>query len=99
MIYLFLTSFALAADLAGVSMPDSIVSGKTKLHLNGIGLREKFLLDIYVVGMYIPQKNSDFKAEVTTLGGTAKIFSTVEDYLNFVNNWDYESDAGVIMYK
>lgn len=45
-----------AADLAGVTMPDSVQVDGSKLVLNGMGLREKFFIDVYVAGLYLPQK-------------------------------------------
>lgn len=48
-----------AASLAGVSMPDTIVANTKDLQLNGMGLREKYWIDIYVAGLYLPQKMSN----------------------------------------
>jgi len=45
-----------AADLAGVTMPDSVQVDGSTLVLNGLGLREKFFIDVYVAGLYLPQK-------------------------------------------
>ena len=48
-----------AGSLAGVSLPDSQqVAGKT-LALNGLGLRTKFMVKVYVAGLYLEQKSSD----------------------------------------
>ena len=48
-----------AATLAGVTLPDSTqVAGKT-LVLNGVGLRTKFVVKVYVAGLYLEQKSSD----------------------------------------
>ena len=54
-----LGSMLFGGDLAGISMSDQIVVNQTSLFLNGMGLREKFLVDIYVAGMYLPFKSSD----------------------------------------
>lgn len=58
-----------AANLAGVSMPDTIQIGGTKLVLNGLGLRKKYLVKVYVAGLYLEQKSSDpdaiLKADAT----------------------------------
>jgi hypothetical protein len=57
------TGMAVAADLAGVSMPDQrTVDGKT-LTLNGLGLREASFLkvDVYVGGLYLEEGSSDPK--------------------------------------
>ena len=49
----------LAATLAGITMPDSItVAGKT-LALNGMGVRSKFIIKVYVGGLYVEQKSGD----------------------------------------
>jgi hypothetical protein len=56
---LFLVASARAAQLAGVSMPDSaLVAGKT-LKLNGQGLRTKLFFKIYVAGLYVENPTHD----------------------------------------
>ncbi len=48
-----------AASLAGVTMPDEVtVAGKT-LKLNGMGLRKKFIIKVYVAGLYVEQTSHD----------------------------------------
>jgi len=54
-----LAPLASAGTLAGVTMDDSATVGGQKLVLNGMGLREKFWIDIYVGGLYLPAKTSD----------------------------------------
>ena len=44
-----------AADLAGVTMPDSVQVGNTTLVLNGLGLRTKIVVKVYVAGLYLPE--------------------------------------------
>jgi len=48
-----------AASLAGVTLPDTVQVGDTKLVLNGLGLRKKFVVKVYVAGLYLEQKSSD----------------------------------------
>jgi len=48
-----------AASLAGVTLPDTIQVGGTTLVLNGMGLRKKFVVKVYVAGLYLEQKSSD----------------------------------------
>ncbi|MFZ0861491.1 MAG: chalcone isomerase family protein [Candidatus Sulfotelmatobacter sp.] len=48
-----------AGNLAGVTMPDTIPVGGTTLVLNGMGLRTKFMVKVYVAGLYLEQKSSD----------------------------------------
>ena len=43
-----------AATLANVTLPDHILLENTSIYLRGIGLREKYWIDIYVAGLYIP---------------------------------------------
>jgi hypothetical protein len=51
-----------AASLAGVTLPDTEQVGNTKLVLNGLGLRTKFVVKVYVAGLYLQQKSSDANA-------------------------------------
>ena len=48
-----------AGNLAGVTLPDTANVGGTNLVLNGMGLRTKLIVKVYVVGLYLPQKSSD----------------------------------------
>ena len=48
-----------AKELAGVRMPDTISLNNETLILNGMGLREKYWIDIYVAGLYLPTKMTD----------------------------------------
>ncbi len=58
-----LTTFNLrAASLAGVNLPDTVKAGGTTLVLNGMGLRTKFSVKVYVGGLYLQQKSSDSSA-------------------------------------
>lgn len=55
-------SFALsltAGSLAGVTLPDTAQVGSTTLVLNGLGLRTKFMVKVYVAGLYLTQKSPD----------------------------------------
>jgi hypothetical protein len=57
-------SVAHAADLEGVSMPDTRVVNGTQMRLNGIGLRTFSVLGvrIYVAGLYLERPNGDADA-------------------------------------
>jgi hypothetical protein len=62
-----LTSFNLrAASLAGVTLPDTVQVGGTTLVLNGLGLRTKFTVKVYVAGLYLQQKSSDSSAIINS---------------------------------
>lgn len=61
--FLFMISVPVnAGTLAGVSLPDSVQVGETTLVLNGLGLRKKFVVKVYVAGLYVSQKSSDANA-------------------------------------
>lgn len=49
----------LAGTLAGVTLPDTVQVGGRTLVLNGLGLRKKFVVKVYVAGLYLEQKSSD----------------------------------------
>ena len=51
-----------AASLAGVTLPDTVQVGGTTLVLNGLGLRKKFVVKVYVAGLYLDKKSSDSDA-------------------------------------
>ena len=51
-----------ASTLAGVTMPETVQVGSTTLVLNGLGLRTKFVVKVYVAGLYLEQKSSDGRA-------------------------------------
>jgi len=59
-----LASPALGGELAGVTLPDSVVVEGTTLLLNGLGLREATMLkvDVYVAGLYLEAKTGDAEA-------------------------------------
>lgn len=46
---------ASAGSLAGVTVPDSVQVDGDRLVLNGMGLREKFFVDVYVAALYLPK--------------------------------------------
>ena len=58
--FVALSAIALnAASLAGVTLPDSQQVAGTTLVLNGLGLRTKMMVKVYVAGLYLEQKSSD----------------------------------------
>lgn len=55
---LWLSLSSYAGELAGVTLPDTVQAGGQTLVLNGMGLREKYFIDVYVGGLYLPAKSS-----------------------------------------
>lgn len=51
-----------AGKKAGVTMPDTVSVAGKNLVLNGMGLREKAFIDVYVAGLYLEAKSSDANA-------------------------------------
>jgi hypothetical protein len=48
-----------AGTLAGVTLPDKAQVGSDTLVLNGMALRKKFFIKVYVAGLYLAQKEGD----------------------------------------
>jgi len=48
-----------AGELEGTMLPDSAEVGSETLVLNGMGLRKKLFIKVYVAGLYLPAKESD----------------------------------------
>ena len=70
---LWFTAALSAAELSGVHVDDRIetADGQT-LVLNGIGLREKLWVDVYVGALYLPRKTSDV-AEILSAPGPWRV--------------------------
>lgn len=47
-----------AIELDGVRFEDTIEVANQKLQLNGAGVREKVVIDVYVASLYLPRKGS-----------------------------------------
>ena len=56
---ILLSTVLFAKTFQGISLPDQIVLQETTLYLNGMGLREKYWIDIYVAGLYLQQPTSN----------------------------------------
>ncbi len=68
-----------AAALAGVTLPDSVQAGGKSLVLNGLGLRTKFMVKVYVAGLYLEQKSSDANAVLNSDGAKRLVMHFVRD--------------------
>ena len=55
-------STAVARDLAGVTLPDTLRAGETTLQLNGLGVRQKAIFKVYVGGLYLAAPSKDATA-------------------------------------
>ena len=59
---------ASAAEVAGVNLEDKTQVESRELVLNGAGLRKRVFFNVYVIGLYLPEKKSD-PAAVLALAG------------------------------
>ncbi len=90
-ICLLLSPTGHAAELAGVFVDDQItVENGEKLVLNGIGLREKFWVDVYVGSLYLTGKTSN----IADILSSRKAWRIQMDFIykevdkeEFVNAW------------
>lgn len=55
-----------SAELEGVRMADTLAVGDATLKLNGIGVRTRFILDVYVGALYLPQPATSTRAILDT---------------------------------
>ena len=55
-----------AANVAGVNMEDKVTIGTQTLVLNGAGLRKKFVIKVYVGGLYLPSKQASAATIIAT---------------------------------
>ncbi len=55
-----MATLAFAGELAGVQFPDQVTVAGKVLHLNGMGIRKKLWIKVYVAGLYLehPTKNA-----------------------------------------
>jgi len=67
-----------AADVAGVKLEDKVrvAPNAPELLLNGAGVRTRFVVKVYVAGLYLPEKKSA-PADVLALGGPKRVAMTM----------------------
>ena len=62
---------ARAGELAGVTLPDSLTAGTQTLELNGLGLRKKAMIKVYVGALYLESSAKDAGAILAADQGKA----------------------------
>ena len=72
---------ALAAEVAGIKVDDSIKLESSELVLNGAGLRTKFFVNVYVAGLYLTEKKGT-ASEVLALRGAKRVSMRLMRYLS-----------------
>lgn len=69
---LFAAVPAHAADVTGVRFDDRTTVAGTDLALNGAGLRTRFMLKVYAMGLYLPRR-ADTPDAIATVAGPKRI--------------------------
>ncbi|HSM73561.1 MAG TPA: chalcone isomerase family protein [Desulfobacterales bacterium] len=64
MVVVLVSPAAVAMEIGGVVLPETLVAGTQDLALNGAGLRTKFFVKVYAGGLYLKQKSADAAAIV-----------------------------------
>jgi hypothetical protein len=59
---------AVAAEVAGVKLDDKTRVESRELVLNGAGLRKRVFFNVYVIGLYLPEKKSDANSIMALAG-------------------------------
>jgi Chalcone isomerase-like len=57
-----------AAEVAGVKLEDKTQVESRELVLNGAGLRKRVIFNVYVIGLYLPEKKNDAAAVLALPG-------------------------------
>ena len=65
---LAISVYANAAEVAGVKLDDKAQVESRELVLNGAGLRKRLFFNVYVIGLYLPEKKSDAAAVLALTG-------------------------------
>lgn len=65
-------SMATAAEMSGVTMPDTVEVGGQELALNGMGMRKKAWFEVYVGTLYLPEK-TDKAADAIEVSGPSRM--------------------------
>lgn len=60
-----LPATALCRTVGGIEIPDTLTVQERTLTLNGAGIRNKYFMEVYVAGLYLPEPSRDADAIVT----------------------------------
>lgn len=61
-LFLCLSTAGHSLTLKGVDLPETLQVQQTSLVLNGAAVRSKYFMDVYVTGLYLPEKSHDAAA-------------------------------------
>ena len=63
---------ALAVDVGGIKLDDTVQLANQALKLNGAGVRYKLIFKVYAIALYLPEKKSQL-AEILALPGPRRL--------------------------
>ena len=67
-----LTQPALAVDVGGVKLDDTVQLASRELKLNGAGVRYKVIFKVYTIALYLPEKKTQL-ADILALPGPRRL--------------------------
>lgn len=76
---LLTTQPALSAELAGTHIDDRASVAGNELVLNGAGLRTRFMLKVYTIGLYLPKRSESPVSAITGAGAKRIQIITLRD--------------------
>ncbi|MBN8283730.1 chalcone isomerase family protein [Zoogloea sp.] len=76
---LLTTQPALATELAGTHIDDRASVAGNELVLNGAGLRTRFMLKVYTIGLYLPKRSESAVSAITGTGAKRIQITTLRD--------------------
>lgn len=76
---LLTTQPALSAELAGTHIDDRASVAGNELVLNGAGLRTRFMLKVYTIGLYLPKRSESPVSAITGAGAKRIQITTLRD--------------------
>jgi hypothetical protein len=65
-------SVASAVEIAGVKLDETASVANQELKLNGAGIRYKFIIKVYVAGLYLPEKKNTL-TDILALPGAKRV--------------------------
>lgn len=89
---------ALAKEVAGVSLPETVTLGSKPLVLNGAGIRSKFFIKVYVGALYLPARTRDAETILRGTGPVAMHMHVVHSEISkekLVDAWNDRFDANL----
>lgn len=68
-----------AVEIAGIRVAPQASVGGTNLVLNGAGLRQRFMTDVYVIGLYLPAITTSAESAAAASGPTRIALTMMRD--------------------